>query len=244
VRGGAEPGVTRIGMITPSSNTCVEPLTYRILAGVEDVTVHFSRIPVTTITLDASAQFAAEPMLHAARLLGDARVDVLVWNGTSGSWLGAGHDEERVRLLREATGIPATTTTLAMAEAFAQLGVQRLGLVTPYTGDVVDRMAEQYAARGVTVVAERHSGLSDNDAFARIPGADLEELVCGAARNVDAVAVVCTNLAAAPLVSGLEAELGVPVLDSVAVTLWWALRMSGRDGPVEGWGALLAGRRR
>jgi maleate isomerase len=64
------------------------------------------------------------------------------------------------------------------------------------------------------------------------------------AHDVDAVAVVCTNLAAASLVADLEAELGVPVLDSVAVTLWQALRVAGRDVPIEGWGALLAARPR
>jgi maleate isomerase len=227
-------------MITPSSNTCVEPVTYRIVADADDVTVHFSRLPVTTITLDASAQFAAEPMLRAAALLVDARVDVLVWNGTSGSWLGTGHDEELVRELQDATGTPATTSTLAMAEAFAASGVQRLGLVTPYTADVADRIAGQYAGQGVTVVAERHCGLSDNEAFARVPGEELAEMARAVGRDVDAVVVLCTNLGAASLVADLEAELGVPVLDSVAVTLWHALRVGGRKAPIEGWGALLA----
>ncbi len=229
-------------MITPSSNTCLEPVTYRILSGVDDVSVHFSRLPVTTITLDASAHFAAEPMLRAAELLADARVDVQVWNGTSGSWLGAGHDEKLVHRLQEATGIPATTSTLAMAQAFAVLGVKRLGLVTPYVGEVAARMAEQYAQQGVAVVAEHHSGLTDNEAFASVPGADLAAMARAVAHDVDAVAVVCTNLAAAPLVAGLEAELGVPVLDSVAVTLWQALRMTGWDRPIAGWGRLLDGR--
>jgi maleate isomerase len=238
-------------MITPSSNTCLEPVTYRILADVDDVTAgvtaHFSRLPVTTITLDASAQFALEPMLRAAELLVDARVDVLVWNGTSGSWLGAGHDEELVHRLQEATGIPATTSTLAIAEAFAVLGVKRLGLVTPYVDDVVARMTEQYGAQGVAVAGEHHCGLSANEAFAAIPATELAAMVRAVTHDVtddvDAVAVVCTNLSVASLVAGLEAELGVPVLDSVAVTLWQALRVGGRGGAIEGWGALLAARR-
>lgn len=33
---------TRIGMITPSSNTCVEPCTYALVAGISDTTVHFA----------------------------------------------------------------------------------------------------------------------------------------------------------------------------------------------------------
>lgn len=40
---------TRIGMIVPSSNTCLEPQTYRILGPREDVTVHSARISVTRI---------------------------------------------------------------------------------------------------------------------------------------------------------------------------------------------------
>src|SRR5918912_725830 len=33
----------RLGMLTPSSNTVLEPITYRMLAGVPDVTAHFAR---------------------------------------------------------------------------------------------------------------------------------------------------------------------------------------------------------
>ncbi|MDR3496087.1 MAG: Asp/Glu/hydantoin racemase, partial [Ancalomicrobiaceae bacterium] len=39
----------RIGMLTPSSNTVLEPVTSRILAGLADVSVHFSRFRVTAI---------------------------------------------------------------------------------------------------------------------------------------------------------------------------------------------------
>ncbi len=48
-----------------------------------------------------------------------------------------------------------------------------------------------------------------------------------AAEGVDAVAIVCTNLAGAVLAPDLEAELGVPVIDSVAVTLWKGLDLAG-----------------
>ncbi|HCB59657.1 MAG TPA: Asp/Glu racemase, partial [Arthrobacter bacterium] len=46
---------TRIGMIVPSSNTCLEPQSYRILGDRDDVTIHFARIPVTRIALDKSS---------------------------------------------------------------------------------------------------------------------------------------------------------------------------------------------
>ncbi|HEX2248650.1 MAG TPA: Asp/Glu racemase, partial [Arthrobacter sp.] len=89
---------TRIGMIVPSSNTCLEPQSYRILGDREDVTLHFTRIPVTRIALDSSSdkQFDPDVMRNAAELLATADVDVIAWNGTSGSWLGADHDRQLI----------------------------------------------------------------------------------------------------------------------------------------------------
>jgi maleate isomerase len=108
----------RIGMIVPSSNTCLEPQTYRILGDRRDVTVHFTRIEVTRIALDenANTQFDPATMVDAANLLRAAEVDVIAWNGTAGSWLGVEHDRTMVDRITGATGIPATTTTLAYLE--------------------------------------------------------------------------------------------------------------------------------
>src|SRR3954471_12501245 len=129
---------SRIGMIVPSSNTCLEPQTYRILGDRQDVTIHSTRIPVTRIALDDSSdkQFDSSVMREAAELLATANVDVIAWNGTSGSWLGASHDRALVREITDTTGIPATTSTLAYLEAFASFGTERIGLFTPYTADV------------------------------------------------------------------------------------------------------------
>ena len=90
----------RLGMLTPSSNTVLEPVTAEILADRAGVTAHFSRLRVLQISLDggSQAQFSHEPMLRAAELLADARVDSICWNGTSSGWLGFEQD----RLLCEA----------------------------------------------------------------------------------------------------------------------------------------------
>lgn len=232
----------RAGMLTPSSNTCLEPVTYRMLAGVEEVTAHFSRLPVTRIGLDpeASAQFTQQPMLAAARLLADAKVDVLAWNGTAGSWLGPDQDRELAGMVEKATGIPTTTSTLALLDAFRAYGVTRLGVATPYGDEVGARIAEHYAAEGVQVVVQANLGITDNEAFARVPQGRIRDLVAAAAgADVHAVAVVCTNLPAAPLAARLERDLGVPVLDSVAATLWKALDVAGAKVSLSGWGTLL-----
>lgn len=236
-----QPRPIRIGMITPSSNTCLEPVTYRLLAGTEGVSVHFSRLQVTRVGLDegSSVQFDVGAMVSAARLLADAKVDVIAWNGTSGSWLGLDHDWDIVAAIRAATGIPVTTSTLALIDAYAVYGVSRLGLVAPYTSEVSERIANTYARHGIEVVAEDHLGISDNEAFGRVAPEQVAAQVRAVAPEAQAVAVVCTNVAGAGIVAGLEAELGIPVLDSVTVTLWQALRFAGATRPIEGSGTLL-----
>src|SRR5947209_13033089 len=89
-------GRIRLGFLTPSSNTVLEPLTTAILDDLPEVTAHFSRFPVTEITLEeaARAQFEVTAISRAAELLAHARVDALAWSGTSSSWLGFDRDVE------------------------------------------------------------------------------------------------------------------------------------------------------
>jgi maleate isomerase len=76
---------TLIGMLTPSSNTTLEPVTSAMLSDLPEVSAHFGRFRVTEIALSerALAQFEDEEILAAASLLADAKLDVIGWNGTS-----------------------------------------------------------------------------------------------------------------------------------------------------------------
>src|SRR5271154_5457854 len=134
--------MTRLGMLTPSSNPGLEPITYAMLAGIEDVSVHFSRFKVTEIALSESAlaQFDDSEILRAAELLADAKVDVIAWNGTSASWLGFERDERLCQRITASAGIQARTTVLTYRDLFRRLGIARIGLVTPYRKDVQDKI--------------------------------------------------------------------------------------------------------
>jgi maleate isomerase len=237
-------GQVRIGMLTPSSNTCLEPVTAAILLDAEaSASMYASRVPVTRIALDsqATAQFQDDPMLAAARLLADAHVDVIVWNGTAGSWLGVDHDYALIAAIERATGIRATTSTLALLDAYRAFGVTRLGLAVPYTTDVTERIVARYAEHGVDCVTTASLGLMENIDFAAAPAERVRQLIAQAGSgDVDGVAVVCTNVFGAPHVVDMENQLGVPVFDSVAVTLWQALHVAGTSSVIAGWGQLLA----
>jgi maleate isomerase len=232
----------RLGMLTPSSNTALEPITSAMLAGVEGVSVHFSRFKVTEIALSDSAlrQFDAGEILRAAELLAHAKVDVIAWNGTSASWLGFDRDERLCERITEATGIPARTTVLAYRDLFRRLPAARIGLVTPYTADVQDRIMANWRSQGLNCVTERHLSLADNFSFAEVPETEIAHLCEEIVRDgADAVVVLCTNMRGAGIAERLEQKLGVDIFDSIAVTLWACLIATGVDPSViDNWGSL------
>jgi maleate isomerase len=233
---------TFLGMLTPSSNTSLEPITAAMLAGLPEVSAHFSRFKVTEIALSARAlaQFDNDELLRAAELLADAKVDAIGWNGTSSGWLGFETDLRLCERITAETGIPATTSMLALNEILDKKRVTRLGYVTPYLDDVQARILENYARLGIVCQGERHLGLRDNFSFAEVPVAQLEAMTLEvASHRPDAIAVICTNLKAAPSVAGLEHETGIPIYDSIATVVWKCLRLAGVDTRrVAGWGSL------
>ncbi|SMG50279.1 maleate cis-trans isomerase family protein [Paraburkholderia susongensis] len=232
----------RLGILTPSSNTALEPITSAMLSELPHVSAHFARFTVTEITLSerATGQFDTSRILAAARQLADARVDVIGWSGTSAGWLGFERDEALCRQITEATGIPATTSVLALNEIFAKTAVRRFGLVSPYTDDVQQQIVRNYERLGIECVAERHSGLQDNFSFAEVSDQQLMLMMREAAfARPDAVTTFCTNLHAARLVREFEAATDIPAYDTVATVVWKALRMLGVDTePLMHWGRL------
>jgi maleate isomerase len=237
----------RLGMLTPSSNTALEPVTTAMIADLPGVTVHFSRFEVTEIALSekALAQFDDTAILRAATLLAHAKVNTIAWNGTSASWLGFPSDERLVGRIESATSIAACTSVLAFREIFRRTGVTRLGFVTPYRDDVQQRILATYAAEGFACAAERHAGLQDNFSFANVSPQEIADMVRAvAAERPDAIAIVCTNMDGASLAAGLEQETGIPVYDSIATALWKSLLLAGVDQrSLAKWGRLFSDER-
>lgn len=232
----------RIGVLTPSSNTALEPLTSAILATLPGCSAHFSRFTVTEISLTPQAlgQFDDAKILAAAELLADARVDVIAWSGTAAGWRGFDTDRQLVERITQHTRIPATTAVLALNELLVLRHVRRLGLVSPYTADVQQHIVHNYAAIGVEVVAERHLDIHVNHDFALVEPAALRKMMDEVAEaRPQAITTFCTNLRAAPLAEALEAAHDITLLDTVSATVWGALRAVGADpAAVRGWGRL------
>ena len=219
----------RLGMLTPSSNSVLEPLTAEMLEGIDGITAHFSRFRVLKITLEASVtQFDdTQPMLEAADLLADAKVDAICWNGTSAGWQGFDADERLVASITERTGIVACTSVLALNEALRVLKSKRVAFVTPYLDEIQDKIVANYRHAGFNVVAERHLGDPGNDSFASYSEDEIADMCRSVLHEAkpDAIAIFCTNFRGAAVAPRIEAEWpGVTVLDTVSLALWTSIR--------------------
>ncbi len=238
----AREAVSRLGMLTPSSNSVLEPLTAAMLSGLPDVTAHFGRFRVVKISLegDSLGQFQMAPMLAAAELLADAKVGSICWNGTSSGWMGFQTDRDLCAAIEGHTGVPACSSVLALNEIFGLTDARRIAFVTPYLDDIQAAIIANYRAEGFDVVAETHLGDPGNYSFCTYS----EDQIAGMCRAVaaekpDAISVFCTNFRGAGVAEAIEAELGIPVYDTVSTALWKSMRVAGADPRrVQGWGRI------
>src|SRR6266851_3039478 len=93
---------------------------------------------------------------------------LLTWNGTAAGWLGFERDRESCAAIEKRTRIRACSSVLALAEILRATGAGRLGLVSPYTDDIVAAIQRNFGREGFECVAERHLGMKVNFDFSEI----------------------------------------------------------------------------
>ncbi|EET49340.1 Asp/Glu racemase [Thalassobium sp. R2A62] len=209
----------RFGLLIPSSNVVLEPLIKQAWVG---STIHVSRLGVLDVKLNAAsrAQFEQETQLTAAKLLCDAKVEAVVWGGTSASWLGLDHDIHFVDLMQQKTGVPTGSCVLEINRQLRALGAKRLGIVTPYTLDVAAQINRNYEAMGFQIATSVNDGGDLSNDFAGIPQDTIARMIrTAAAAGPDAIIIMCTNVAGAALAQSMSNEVGCPIIDSAAATL-------------------------
>jgi maleate isomerase len=221
------PAGQAIGMILPSSNRIVERVTLDVLSCLPGNDACFARIPYFGNGQGQPVDgYDDEPLLAAAETLAQARVDVICWNATRGALFGFAPDRALSARIGGQTGLPVVTTSLAALEVFQNFGIGRIGLVTQGTEEQGAVFKSRFAEQGIETRTDLHLGYRDNFAAAHADPRRIVEFARSSALSggIDAVVVWSTNLAGHAFAAKLEAELGIPVLDSAAIGVWTALR--------------------
>jgi len=228
----------RLGVLVPSSNTTVEIELRDALP--RDISLHVGRLPLTRIAAESIVEIV-RPLEEESKKLATADVDLILLGATAPSFFkGLGYDREVSTRIEAATGKPATTTSTALLEAIAALGVQRVALGAAYDDKVNAVAAAFLEANGIRVVNSVGLGHVDNLRVGRL-GIDTALDVGRAVNHPEAGAVVlaCTNWVSMDAIEPLESELDKPVISTTQTSLWACLRRLGWTRPVRGGGALL-----
>lgn len=220
----------------------MEPLVTAVISTINSriptvhITAHFSRFRVTQISLDAAstAQFEVEPILLSASLLKDAGVDAIAYGGTSGGWLGLDVDNKLCNAIVDKVDIPTRSSTSSLIHFLGLHQVSKLGLVTPYSKDMNEAIARNFATKNISVVeTEPCLAIVNNRRIADVTEAqlaDILERVLKIDTDVKFVTTYCTNLKSAQLAVAWEQQYktkDLTVLDSITVVLWELLETLG-----------------
>ena len=138
------------GVLIPSTNTTVET-ECRLLPP-------FYQAHVGRLMTSAPGQTFSPPrdddLDYQSRLLGTAKVEMVILAQTSASVFADDYDEVTTRRMSEGAGAPAVTSAQAIGRAVRALGARRIGLVSPYSEAVNRRAADLFQRKhGLETVA-------------------------------------------------------------------------------------------
>jgi maleate cis-trans isomerase len=226
------------GVLIPSTNTTVE-IECRLLPS------HYQAHVGRLLTSAPGRPFSPprdDDIDYQSRLLGTAKVEMVILAQTSASLFADDYDEAVTRRISAGAGVPAVTSAQAVGRAVRALEARRIGLVSPYSEPVNDRAAHYFAAEhGLETVVREGFGATDSyaigklgpeharDAFRRIDRSEIEAFI-----------VPGGNFPTLASIAEWEREFGKPVVTTNQASFWAMLRMVGAGERIAGYGRLLA----
>lgn len=179
-------------------------------------------------------------LLEGAQRAGEHHPAALMWACTSGSFLyGWDGAHSQAAALAEATGLPASSTSLAFAHACRALGIDTVAVAASYPADVASGFTTFLAGAGIEVIGMRANDILTASDAGTIDGDTLFDMVVAADHPAaQAILVPDTALHTATWISDLEAQIGKPVLTANQVTAWEGARLVGMTPPTDRLGQL------
>ena len=183
-----------------------------------------------------------EDIDYQSRLLGTAKVELVILAQTSASLFADDYDELVTQRMTAGAGVPAITSAQALSRALRALRAQRIAIVSPYSDTVNERAARYFESKhALKTVALEGFGATDSyaigqlgpenarDAFARIDRPEIEAFV-----------VPGGNFPTMASIAAWEQELNKPVVTTNQASFWAMLRHFDTGDRLPTFGRLLA----
>lgn len=243
---GEVPERLKVGALIPSTNTVVEPELYDMLP--RGVTAHAGRMLVTQTNTgsDALYQHLSDQMFAAleptvSNLMTCLPGHLALCMSAMAFGGGTEGDESLRRKLEAMTGIPVSTGPSAMLTALRAVGATRAVVLSPFQTVAHGEAVAYFEENGIEVVGSYSFMAKSTIAIAKYGPDEIRAAIeDNDSDSAEAIIQVGTNMRMARLSAATEWWLGKPVLHINTVMAWNAMRSSGIQDRVEGFGSLLS----
>ncbi|SDR30417.1 maleate isomerase [Arthrobacter crystallopoietes] len=248
-----QAGLSRIGLIVPSSNTTMEtelPELFRRQSEAtgQKYTFHSARAGMKNVNKEELLAMVGKAAGCAAAV-SDADVDAIAYaclvavmaqgpNAHVGS-------EETIAKAAEDNGHPAAVTSSAgaLVRTLQEMGARKVAMVTPYMKPLTQMVREYIEGAGIEVLDAVSLEVADNLAVGCLDPQNLPEIARNLKREgADAIVLsACVQMPSLPAVQAVEDELGLPVITAATATAYEILKALGHEPSISGAGSLLSG---
>jgi arylmalonate decarboxylase len=183
-------------------------------------------------------------VIPAAIKLAKAGAEAISVNGSSLTFYkGAAFNRELIESVTKATGVPATTQSMALVNGLRVFGARRVGVATAYTDEVDRRLKIFLEESGFEVLAIKGLDIERFEDRPPVTQDDVLKLavtVRESVPNADAMVISCGALRTIDILVPFETRCELPVVSSNPHGLWDAVRLVGHSGKAAGYGTLFA----
>jgi maleate cis-trans isomerase len=212
-----------------------------------EFSVHFTRMVAfgetgSLLGQDERNQSQIDHLDENLALMKLVKPSVVAMAHTANSYtLGKDGEAKLVDRLQREFDVPFITAFGSVVTALRQIGVNNIAFGTPYSEQNTLRCKNLLEEYGFNIVS-----------FGNLPGVkniydETPERAGQLMKQVDAAGVdaIFVSGVGMPTIDALEkaeANLGKPIISSIAATMWNALRISGVQSQIQGYGSLLSGK--
>jgi arylmalonate decarboxylase len=230
-----------LGMIFPPANYPVPPEA-RLLypSGIRFLA---AGVGLELMTPEGYDQVFDRIVPAAQKLAKDGANAISVMGTSLTFYKGAAFNEQLMKTVTKATGLPSTTMSTGIVEGLKAAGGRRIAVATAYNEEVSRRLKVFLEESGFEVLTVKGLGI---ERFEDRPPVTHDELlnfsagVYEAAPKADALVISCGALKTLDLIVPLERRCQVPVVSSTPHALRASVRLLGLSGQAKGYGSVLA----
>ena len=229
----------RIGYTSPPYLT--ETFPYEFYKMVPDgVTLVLTTLAIKQLN-DQEVEKSVAMTLEAARAMGRAKVDIVVFGGVPLN-LSLGYEglEEKMRETEKEIGVPVTSSVTTQINALRTVGAQKVVLLHPFD-DPKGLHADYVTHYGFDLLGVKGAGLTVPD-LAHISHQEVAELAKALHKDhpkADTIYVPAPHWGIIDMIDPLEQALGVNVIIAIQAIVWESLRRCGVTDRIPGYGRLL-----